>query len=288
VSGVPKLIDLNHQSRPQVVGAYLLPGDEPTIVDCGPASGLESLAAGLGAQGLEIGDLRRLLLTHIHLDHAGAAGVLVRSNPDLVVHVSEVGAPHLVDPSRLETSARRLYGDDFDRLWGELAPVPAENVRLVGSRVDEFDCFPTPGHASHHVTYIDPEGGAYVGDVCGVRIAPSSFCSVPTMPPETDLETWYASLDAIEAREPTRFYLTHFGPVNDPVEQLALVRQRLAGWSERVRVGMSQEDFVRMAETELVGAADGRLADSYRRAVPFEHCYLGLERYWRKRREAVG
>jgi glyoxylase-like metal-dependent hydrolase (beta-lactamase superfamily II) len=288
VSDVPKLIDLHHQGHPQVVGAYLLPGDEPTLVDPGPASCLGSLRTGLAEHGLEVGDLRRLLLTHIHLDHAGATGVLVRENPGLVVHVSEIGAPHLVDPSRLETSARRLYGDDFDRLWGELAPVPEESIRLVGSRVDEFQCFPTPGHASHHVTYIDPEGGAYAGDVCGVRIAPSTFCLVPTMPPETDLETWYASLDALEAREPTRFYLTHFGPVHDTVEHVALVRQRLAGWSERVRIGMSQEDFVRAAEAELVGAAEESLAESYRRATPFEHCYLGLERYWRKRRQTVG
>ena len=119
-----QLLDLENLGRERVIGSYLLAGDEPALVDCGPASCLDALRAGLAGQGLEVGELRHLLLTHIHLDHAGAAGSLVRENPGLLVHVSEVGAPHLVDPSRLERSARRLYGDDFDRLWGPLVPVP--------------------------------------------------------------------------------------------------------------------------------------------------------------------
>ena len=140
-----QLLDLEHLGRERVIGSYLLAGDEPALVDCGPASCLDTLRAGLAGHGLEVGELRHLLLTHIHLDHAGAAGSLVRENPGLLVHVSEVGAPHLVDPSRLERSARRLYGDDFDRLWGPLLPVPEENVRIVGDRVLDLEVFPTPG-----------------------------------------------------------------------------------------------------------------------------------------------
>ena len=131
----PLLIDLQHLGRSRVIASYLLAGDEPALVDCGSTTCLGGLEKGLAEQGLGVEDLRHLLLTHIHLDHAGAAGALVRRNPELQVHVSEIGAPHLVDPSRLDASARRLYGDDFDRLWGELVPIPEENVEISGERM---------------------------------------------------------------------------------------------------------------------------------------------------------
>src|SRR6185436_10638884 len=144
-------IDLHHQA-PGIVAAYLLETDDgPALFDCGPTTCIPALKSGLAGHGLELTDIRHLLLSHIHLDHAGAAGVLVREHPVLQVHVSPIGAPHLVDPSRLEKSARRLYGDTFDSLWGELAPVPQENVHAVDGRVLGLDSFPTPGHASHHV-----------------------------------------------------------------------------------------------------------------------------------------
>src|SRR6185312_11261484 len=142
------------------------------LFDCGPSSTLPALEAGLAEHDLRIEDIRHLLLSHIHLDHAGAAGALVRRHPHLTVWVSEIGAPHLVDPSRLERSARRLYGDLFDELWGELAPVPAANVRLAKGEVLGLDAFPTPGHAHHHVSYLDDEGTLYAGDATGVRIQP--------------------------------------------------------------------------------------------------------------------
>ena len=161
--------------------------------------------------GRELRDLRHLLLSHIHLDHAGAAGTLVREHPQLQVHVSEIGAPHLVDPGRLERSARRLYGDEFDTLWGELVPVPEENVHTVGPEVLGLECFPTPGHASHHVCYLDGDGTLYAGDATGVRIQPSRAVLPPTPPPEFDLETWQTTLDEIERRGPERLALIHFG-----------------------------------------------------------------------------
>src|SRR3954462_7982605 len=141
-------LDLLHLGREKVIGAYLLDTPEgPALYESGPSTTVETLKQRLREHGLELSDLRHLLLSHIHLDHAGAAGVLVREHPGLTVHVSEIGAPHLVDPSKLEKSARRLYGEHFDVLWGELAPVPEANVRVVADSVLGLDCFPSPGHA---------------------------------------------------------------------------------------------------------------------------------------------
>jgi glyoxylase-like metal-dependent hydrolase (beta-lactamase superfamily II) len=227
-------------------------------------------------------DLRHLILTHIHLDHAGAAGALVRENRALRVHVSEIGAPHLVDPSRLERSARRLYGDDFDRLWGELAPVPEEAVEVVGQKVLGLEAWPTPGHASHHLSYLAPDGSCYAGDAAGVRVVPSSYIAPVAPPPDIDLEAWDRSLDAIEARAPARLCLPHFGVVEDVGEHLVRMRARLAEWAERVRDGASEEEFVAAAEAELV-AAGADSAAAYTQAGPFWQSYQGLKRYWERR-----
>jgi glyoxylase-like metal-dependent hydrolase (beta-lactamase superfamily II) len=277
-------IDLRHLGADRVIGAYLLETDEGLALhDCGPATTIDALKAGLAQRGLELHDLRHLLLSHIHLDHAGAAGSLVREHPGLQVHVSEIGAPHLVDPSRLEASARRLYGDDFDRLWGELAPVPEDNVRVVGERVLGLECFPTPGHASHQVGYLDSDGTLYTGDAAGVRIEPSTYVLPPTPPPDVDLEAWERTLQEIERRAPQRLALTHFGVFDDVDRHLAELRGRLASWAARVRDGVSREEFVAAAEAEL----SGEDAATFEHAVPPWQCYLGLERYWRKRAEAA-
>jgi glyoxylase-like metal-dependent hydrolase (beta-lactamase superfamily II) len=236
------------------------------------------LKARLAERGLELPDVRHLLLSHIHLDHAGAAGVLVREHPGLQVHVSEIGAPHLVDPSRLERSARRLYGDDFDRLWGELAPVPSENVHIVGDETLGLATFPSPGHASHHVCYLDPEGTLYAGDAAGVRIRPSEFVLPPTPPPEVDLEAWGRTIDELERRAPSRMALIHFGVFADVERHLEDLRRRLHAWAERVRAGATEEEFAAMAADDL--AADQA---AYEQAMPFWQSYAGLKRYWEKR-----
>jgi len=279
------LIDLLHLDRPRVIASYLLGGDEPALVDCGPSSCLGTLEEGLRGHGLEVEDLHHLVLTHIHLDHAGAAGTLARRNPALQVHVSAVGAPHLVDPSRLERSARRLYGEDFDRLWGELAPIPEASLRLIGARVLDLEAFPTPGHASHHVSFLAADGACFAGDAAGVRIEPCAFLAPASPPPDVDLEAWSATLDAIEERQPTRLCLPHFGLVADPAEHLALMRERLGTWAERAREGATAEEFEHAAEEELQAGADAETAESYRQAAPFWQSHAGLERYWRKRRE---
>jgi glyoxylase-like metal-dependent hydrolase (beta-lactamase superfamily II) len=239
------------------------------------------LKARLAEHGLELQDVRHLLLSHIHLDHAGAAGVLTREHPGLQVHVSQVGAPHLVDPSRLERSARRLYGDDFDRLWGELAPVPEQNVHPVGDETLGFATFPSPGHASHHVCYFDADGTLYAGDAAGVRIQPSEFVLPPTPPPEVDLEAWERTLDELEARAPERLALIHFGVAEDVERHLAELRRRLREWGERVRDGATEEEFEHQAAEDL---ADDRPA--YEQAMPFWQSYAGLKRYWEKRAAA--
>jgi glyoxylase-like metal-dependent hydrolase (beta-lactamase superfamily II) len=227
--------------------------------------------------------LRHLLLTHIHLDHAGAAGVLARENEQLTVHVSEVGAPHLLDPSRLERSARRLYGDDFDRLWGELAPVPEHSIQLVGDRVLDLEAWPTPGHASHHVSFLGSDGSCYVGDAAGVRIMPSPFIAPVAPPPDIDIEAWERTLDGIDARAPVRLCLPHFGFVDDPEEHLAHMRERLREWAERVRDGATEEEFVAAAEAELAGVVEPDSAAPYTEAGPFWQSYAGLRRYWDKK-----
>src|SRR5262249_57976021 len=209
-------IDLHHQAIARIVGAYLLETEDgPALFDCGPTTCIDALKAGLDERGLGLTDVRHLLLSHIHLDHAGATGTLVREHPDLQVHVSEIGAPHLVDPSRLEKSARRLYGDTFDELWGELAPVPEENVHVVGDRVLGLECFPSPGHAYHHVCYLDRDGTLYAGDAAGVRIQPGRYVMPPTPPPEVDVAAWEETIDEIERRAPERLALIHFGVAND-------------------------------------------------------------------------
>src|SRR4051794_8639818 len=223
---VPRSIDLMHQGLDRVIGAWEVDG---LVVDPGPEPCIESLLEGLG------GEPRALLLTHIHLDHAGATGALVRRFPDLRVYVHDVGAPHLVDPSKLLASAARLYGDAMERLWGEVAPVPEANVIALsgGETVEGMLVVHTPGHASHHVAYLDEgRGDAYVGDVAGVRIPPSELTIAPLPPPEVDLDAWRRSLDALRDWAPEALRLTHFGVAEDPAAQLDAVAESLRRWSE--------------------------------------------------------
>ena len=267
-------IDLLHAGAARTVGAYLLDTSEGlSLFDCGPSSCIPALKDGLAERGVELGELRHLLLSHIHLDHAGAAGSLVREHPGLHVWVSEVGAPHLVDPSRLERSARRLYGDSFDHLWGELAPVPEANVRVVGERVLGLECFPAPGHASHHVCYLGNDGTLFAGDAAGVRITPHSEVLPPTPPPDFDLDEWLDTIDEIERREPSRLALIHFGVFDDVARHLDELRRQLRAWV--ALDGVDEQEFA-----ERVGAG---LDESYDRAMPLWQSYAGLRRYWEQR-----
>jgi glyoxylase-like metal-dependent hydrolase (beta-lactamase superfamily II) len=274
----PDLLDLHHQGAARVIGAYLLDtADGPALFDCGPATCVDRLKQGLAGHGLGLGDLRHLLLSHIHLDHAGAAGVLVREHPGLQVHVSAVGAPHLVDPSKLEASARRLYGDSFDSLWGEVAPVPEANIRITGAEVVGLECFAAPGHASHHVCYLDSAGTLYAGDAAGVRIQPDRAVLPPTPPPDFDLEAWYRTIDEIERRRPERLALIHFGTADDPEPHLVELRARLADWVQRAEGGVTEEAFSASVRSDV--SETGSDVEIYERAMPFWQSYAGLVRY---------
>jgi glyoxylase-like metal-dependent hydrolase (beta-lactamase superfamily II) len=276
-----RLIDVMHLGRPHVIGAWLV---DDVVIDPGPTSCLETLL-----EGLDGSRPRALLLTHIHLDHAGASGSLVERWPDLQVYVHERGARHLIDPERLVKSARMLYGDDMDRLWGEMLPVPEQNIRVLkgGERLFDgtFEVAYTPGHASHHVSFLH-DGVAFVGDVGGVRIDGAPLTIAPSPPPDIDVEKWHASIELIRAWEPRRLVMTHFGVGEDVEAQLAELSARLDEWAGRAR-DQDLDEFVAGVRDEVARHVDAETAAAYEQAAPPEQLYAGLERYWRKRAEAV-
>jgi len=275
-------IDLHFLELEKEIGVYLLDTpDGPALFDCGPASTLAHLREGLASYGVAVADLRHLLLSHIHLDHAGATGELVRENPGLTVWVSPVGLPHLADPERLVTSARRLF-PNFDELWGPVTPVPEANLRVAAGDVLGWDAFPTPGHASHHVAY-EHDGTILAGDTTGVRILPSDYVQPVAPPPDIDLEAWRQSVDEIERRAPERLALIHFGVVTDVPAHLALFRASLERWTAWVRDGMSEEEFV-----AAVNADAGADAERYSAVFSFAMSYAGLKRYFDKRAATSG
>jgi glyoxylase-like metal-dependent hydrolase (beta-lactamase superfamily II) len=279
----PDPLDLLHLGHERVIGCYLLDTEDgPALFDCGPASCFPTLKERLRERGLGLADVRHLLLSHIHLDHAGAAGVLVREHPGLQVHVSEVGAPHVVDPAKLIASASRLYGDQLEPLWGEIVPVPESNVHVVGSRVVGLECFATTGHARHHVSYLGADGTLYAGDAAGVRIRPREFVLPPTPPPDLDVEAWHATVAEIRRRDPERLALIHFGAFNDVGRHLDELERRLDEWTGRVEGGLSEQEFVDAALADV----DAESADEYATAMPFEQSYAGLRRYVEKRAPA--
>ena len=273
-----RLLDLNFGDRPRSVGVYLVDTrDGPALFDCGPSSTVPALEAGLAEQGLELTDVRHLLLSHIHLDHAGAAGTIVRRHPKLTVWVSAIGAPHLVDPSRLERSARQLYGALFDPLWGELAAVPEAGVRVADGDVLGWESFPTQGHASHHISYFR-DGTLLAGDAAGVRMPGSPYVLPVSPPPDIDIEIWHETVQAIRARKPERLALIHFGLHEDVDSHLDRLDVELDRWAGRVRDGMDQEAFVAAARADA-----GAEADDYDQVAPFWQSWHGLRRYWDKR-----
>lgn len=280
----PEPIDVRFKGLERVICCWRA-GD--VLVDPGPESAVQNLLAALG-DGFRP---RALLLTHIHLDHAGATGALMRRFPELEVYVHERGAPHVIDPSKLLTSAGRLYGEENMRtLWGEVLPVPAERVHaLQGGETlalgGRFRVAYTPGHASHHVAYLHEESGqAFVGDVAGVRIPPADVTLAPTPPPDVDVEAWDASLDLVAAWKPTALGLTHFGAVGAVEEQLDAVRSSLHELAQLTR-NAGPETVAAAVRDRVDTTGDRLLRAAYAAALPPEHIYQGLERYWRKRAE---
>jgi glyoxylase-like metal-dependent hydrolase (beta-lactamase superfamily II) len=274
-----EILDVRYGGRPEMVGAWLS-GD--VLIDCGPTACVEDLLTALAGR-----RPRRLLLTHIHFDHAGAAGALVRLWPDLEVFVHPRGAPHLIDPSRLVASARRVFGDRFEGLVGDVVPVPEENLKVIedGERIGRFSSAWTPGHAWHHVAFLDRDSGvAFPGDVAGVRLAPGVVVP-PTPPPDIDLRCWRASLGVLEAWEPTRLALPHFGPVEDPPAHMAEMREALdrhEGWARE-----GEDVFVARLTEHLRARMPEKAAEGYSFITLARPSAAGLRRWLEQEQDAA-
>jgi glyoxylase-like metal-dependent hydrolase (beta-lactamase superfamily II) len=297
------VLDTNWLGRPRSIAAVLLESDgHRAIMDPGPASALPALRQHLDSRGIDVSDLNAILLTHIHLDHAGATGALIKENPNLEVYVHKAGMLHMADPSKLLASAERLWPGELGHLFGETLPVPFGNLRMLkggetlalGSR--SLEVVYTPGHASHHVSYFDSsDGTAFVGDTTGFHIDGQPFVVPLAPPPDIDLEIWNASLDAIAARVPARLFLTHFGYSNDPAAHIAEYRQNLQRWSvlaEEIlrstpddRRGL--QAFVAAASSEIGRQVTGTEVEHYVSNCGLNVTWLGLARYHRKRAEAA-
>lgn len=275
-----RVIDVEHLGRPHVIGCWQV-GD--ALVDPGPESSLTTVLAALGEE-----RPRALLLTHIHLDHAAATGALVRRWPDLEVYVHERGAPHLIDPAKLLASAERLYGDQMERLWGEIVPVPSANVRPLsgGERVLGMRVAYTPGHASHHVCYLHEESGtAFVGDVAAVRLPGVDLIVPPTPPPDIDIEAWEDSIGIVESWQPEKLALTHFAAVDDPEPHLAQVRERLREEAQQAR-DLPEDAYEQRHRDRVAARAESAdAAAELIQCVPPQYQWRGLDRYWTKLKE---
>jgi glyoxylase-like metal-dependent hydrolase (beta-lactamase superfamily II) len=294
------LIDLHFQRRPTLIACYVLPtADGPALIEVGPGSTLETLLGGLRALGVEPQDIRHILVTHIHLDHAGAAGSLLQRLPDARLYVHERGARHMIDPSRLLASAGQVYGALMEPMWGEFLPCPADRVVAVtdGDRIEIggmiLDVLYTPGHASHHVAYHEPERHiVFAGDVAGVRVPPSPLVWPPTPPPDIDVEAWKLSTRRLRDLDPERLLIAHFGPWDNVWEHLDRLDERLdewVGYIARWRAeGLGRDAMIdRLREITLAeirsepGSAGTIDATQY--VTPFYMSVDGLVRYLDKR-----
>lgn len=296
-------VDLNFLGAPGIIATAIIRGPSGVaLVDPGPSTTIPALKAALAARDIGLADVRQILLTHIHLDHAGATGSLVRENPAIDVLVHARGAAHMVAPQKLITSATRLYGADMERLWGDFHPVPPGRItalageeRIVaGGR--ELQVAYTPGHASHHVSYFDPSSRiAFVGDVAGIRRGDTLPVMPPTPPPDIDLEAWRRSEDRILAWDPDTLFLTHFGPFHGARLHFADLRDRLDEWSRLVRrllkdATLTEEQRLAAFMAEALGELKRRVgegqAEQYSRAGRLDYSWQGLARYWAKREPA--
>jgi glyoxylase-like metal-dependent hydrolase (beta-lactamase superfamily II) len=292
-------VDLDFLHTPRIIATVVLQGPGGVaLIDPGPSSTLATLRAELAAAGIGIADVREILLTHIHLDHAGVTGTLVRENPSIKVFVHEKGAPHMEAPESLIKSATRLWGDEMDQLWGEFLPVPAAAMTALrgGERITAggrpLDILYTPGHAQHHVSYLSRDAGiAFVGDTAGIRREVQGFIVPPTPPPDIDLDAWRRSLAAIGAWQPDTLFVTHFGAYGTTAAHLAEVADNLEVVAALAKDSLARDGSDEEREEWFTGQLRGllrrRLSDAaahaYEVAGRFDLNWRGLARYWRKR-----
>jgi glyoxylase-like metal-dependent hydrolase (beta-lactamase superfamily II) len=294
------MVDLKFRGEDNLIAAYILTtSDGLLVIETGPANTADRLLAGVRALGLDPMDIRQIAVTHIHLDHAAAAGELLEQLPDAVLHVHKVGARHMIDPSRLLDSAGRIYGSQMEALWGVMKPVPAERVRQIddGDTITcgdvSLDVLYTPGHASHHVSYVlRDRSKIFTGDVAGVRIPPSSIAWPPTPPPDIDAEAWHGSVQRLRELEPAQLLLTHFGPIDDVSEHLDQLDRRIDRWvrlfESMVADGLTRDEMAERladdAQHEMTAAGE---VDDVQGAVsnvtPFGMATDGMLRYLSKR-----
>jgi glyoxylase-like metal-dependent hydrolase (beta-lactamase superfamily II) len=297
-------VDLNFLGVPEIITTAVLHGTSGVaLVDPGPGTTIANLKRALERKGISLRDVRQILLTHIHLDHAGGTGSLLRENGDIEVFVHERGAPHMIDPARLLASAGRLYGADMERLWGEFVAVPANRVRVlkgneqIAAAGRDLEVAYTPGHASHHVSFFDKSTRvAFCGDTAGIRRHGREYIMPPTPPPDIDLEAWRISADRILAWDPDTLFITHFGPFHGARPHFQGLLENLEAWSQVVRRLISnpalddaqrQRAFIEGALSDIKRKVGEYEAEQYGRAGRLDYSWQGLSRYWRKKLGAV-
>ncbi len=293
-------ISLPFLGEPGIIGSYLLNGgDEIALIDPGPGSMLEDQLAAIRESGLDPAAVTHIVLTHIHLDHAGMTGSLLRHMPKATVYVHSKGAPHLLDTSKVVASAERIYGERMKELWGAIESVPQERLKVVedgdvlniaGRRLEVHY---TPGHAVHHVIFFDVHSGElFVGDTAGVRLQDTDYVRPPTPPPDLDIEAWSTSIDKIKKLRPDVLYIAHFGPTKNVTSHLERLREKLYSWGDFVLVAMRDgkneaeitEMLIKNTQPELQRATnDAHAIARYEIATNYAMTVQGYMRYWRKR-----
>jgi glyoxylase-like metal-dependent hydrolase (beta-lactamase superfamily II) len=293
-------ISLPFQDEEEIIGSYLLAGkDELVLIDPGPSSTLDALLERLRYTGFDPQDLTHILVTHVHLDHAGAVGSLARRVPKARVSVHKLGAPHLLDTSKLVASAKRIYGEKMQQLWGTIEPVPEEQLNVLeGNEIlnladRRLEVHYAPGHAIHHVIFFDAHSGElFAGDVAGVRLQGNDFVRPPTPPPDLDLEAWSASLDLLKRLRPDVLYIAHYGAVRNMLSHISSLRERLYGWGDFVlhamNEGKSEEEIIAMLIKQANPELE-RVSRTFRDVVRYDIAtnypmtVQGYMRYWRKK-----
>lgn len=295
------LIDQQFLGVPGVIGSYLLSDendDDLALIETGPTPTLENVLSGIRSLDYDPAQIRTIIVTHIHLDHSGAAGQLIRHLPEARVLVHPAGAEHLIDPSRLLTSAGRIYGDDMDRLWGEVVPVPEDRVQVIQDRERiqvagrTLMAISTPGHAGHHHAWFDIDRkDLFTGDAAAVRLDRVPYVRPPTVPPEFNIELWRQTISTMRSLEPEKLHLTHFGSFDDPDWHFDDLLSRLHYWygwvSAKLQQETDEETLVRelqaFGDDELIritGSSD--LVQPYELATAYYMTIQGMARFWRR------
>ena len=290
------VLDLEHLGSPGVMCTYVVVGDEVAIVDPGPSTTLPTLERALGGHGISLTDVRHILLTHVHLDHAGATGHLASRLPGVLVHLHRDGAPHIVDPVRLVASTRRTFGDAHDRLWGEVLPVTAGQIRAwePGERgpMPGLRAFHSPGHIAHHLAYLDERTGTLLaGDALGIVLAPGAATHAPTPAPSLDIEAWLRTLVDLAWLEPERMGVTHFGLHENVTGRRRELYRRLKAVEGRVLEALDRDEdaaaaaltFDREVRTRQSEGAPTQRVEAYFGCFPATMDWAGVARYVRSR-----